>query len=424
MQVVTVPIDSIQPDPNNARRHSKLNIAAIKDSLARFGQQKPIVIDQENIIRAGSGTYEALKSLGADVIDVVVSKLQGSEMTAYAIADNHAGDLATWDDDILRDQLSAMDSQLAEIVFHGFDDFNIPEGDHTQKDDRLPDRGDDRTNIKCVSLGDIWVLGDHRLLCWDATDIPMVAALLNGITPELMFTSPPYADMRDYKADGLDLDPDYLARVLDIPCGLYAINLGIKRKKSCVIPYWDHYINHAAESGLKLLSWNVWDKGNAGSVSANTALFPIKHEWILVFGKDKPRVRKTHETKDHGRHKDGEVREPDGTTTKRKKYTVGKYKKMGTVLQCQAATDHADKHGNHPARFPVQIPQEYIEATVSKSGFVLDPFLGSGSTMIACEKTGRSCLGLEISPEYMSEAIERWEDFTGNKAVKIDTLGK
>jgi len=421
MEIISRPIDTIQPDPKNARKHSAKNLAAIKDSLTRFGQQKPIVIDQDNVIRAGNGTYQALKSLGAEFVDVVISDLKGDEITAYAIADNHAGDLAEWDDEILREQLQSMDDDLADIVFKGFDDFPVPELNTTERDDRVPER--DQTNLMCVSHGDVWAMGDHRLLCWDSTDPVMTETFMKGVVPELMFTSPPYADMRDYKQDdGMDLDPIYLARVLDIPCDLYAVNLGIKRTKSAVTPYWDKYINHAAESGLKLLSWNVWDKGNAGSVSANTAMFPIYHEWILIFGKGKYKVRKTHKAKDAGRQKHGEVREPDGKTTKRKSYTVGKHKKMGTVLQCQAATDHADKHGNHPARFPVQLPQEYIEATVSKGGVVLDPFLGSGSTMIACEKTGRSCLGIEISPEYMSEAIERWEEFTGKKAVKIDTL--
>lgn len=117
----SVPISSILPDPANVRKHSKENIDTIKASLLRFGQQKPIVIDGNGIVRAGNGTFEAAKSLEWNFIDVVVSELDKSELTAYAIADNRSAELAEWDHEALDQQLAAMDEDLRNIAFDGFE---------------------------------------------------------------------------------------------------------------------------------------------------------------------------------------------------------------------------------------------------------------------------------------------------------------
>ena len=127
MQIQTVPIDSISPDPANARRHGEKNLQAITSSLRRFGQQKPIVVDGDGIVRAGNATWSAARELGWREIQIVRTALTGSEATAYAIADNRTGELAEWDSDILTDELEALDDEDFDLGEIGFDDDDISE---------------------------------------------------------------------------------------------------------------------------------------------------------------------------------------------------------------------------------------------------------------------------------------------------------
>jgi DNA modification methylase len=170
---------------------------------------------------------------------------------------------------------------------------------------------------------------------------------------------------------------------------------------------------------LKLLSWNVWDKGEAGSIGNQTAMFAITHEWIFVFGKQKKELNRTVPNKSAGslaNHTGN--RQADGTIKKsEKEKIIGEYSQLKTVypVTAQKARDDID----HPARFPVEFPLGYIEACTDPGDWVYEPFCGSGTTIIAAEKTGRKCLGMELDPGYCDIIIARWENITGAKAVLL-----
>ena len=271
-----------------------------------------------------------------------------------------------------------------------------------------------------VRRGDVWLLGDHRLMCGDSTDHDDVARLMGGGYAELLFTSPPYDDLREYNG-GKDLYVSHLATFIPTYapyCEYQAVNLGFKRKGGEIVPYWDEYIDAAHGAGLKLMAWNVWDKGECGTVAAQNAFVPIRHEFIFVFGtKDKP-LNKTWRKRDKPRpNAITKIRTPDGTwrsTTKTNK--TDKFKQMESVLQCKL--DKSRNAMGHPAAFPARLPGEYIAAITSEGDIIAEPFAGSGTTIIAAERYGRRCYAMELDPGYIEVAIWRWEGVTGRRAVK------
>ena len=257
----------------------------------------------------------------------------------------------------------------------------------------------------------------HRLLCGDSTDKADVDKLMDGNRAVFCFTSPPYSDQRDYRGE-LKLDPSHLAKFLNAPCDLFAVNLGMKRKDHEVVTYWDEYIEIAKDYGHKLLSWNIWSREDCGyTVGQISAMFAIDHEWIFVFGKHK-KINLTVPNKDAGDFKDYCAnRQKSGKTTKSKSVTTKNKRQLGTVLRVNTQLARNNDF-DHPAMFPVELPEKYIEACSNEKDIVFEPFTGSGTTLIACEKTNRQCYGMEIDPHYCSVIIKRWQDYTGKEAHK------
>ena len=427
MEISRVSIDALIPDPSNARMHDEINIAAIKGSLAKFGQQKPIVITKNNVVVAGNGTLEAAKALGWTDINVVYSDLSGTEAIAFAIADNRTAELGSWNKDILGKQLLGLSREGFGIANIGFDPkqwIRIEHKDEEKvfdesKQDDIPSIETGNTDLR-VMLGDIWQLDDHRLMCGDSTDRESVLSLFTDNKAALLFTSPPYSDQRTYRGDK-ELSTEYISTFISVAsdlCELLAVNLGLSRKDGEIIQYWDDYIKKAKDAGLKLLSWNVWDKGAAGSIGNQTAMFAITHEWIFVFGKNRKELNKTYPNKNQGmlaNHTSN--RQADGIVKKNKERIIAEFSNLRTVyaVTAQKARDDID----HPARFPVEFPQGYIEACTNPGDWVYEPFCGSGTTLIACEKTDRKCLAMELDPHYCDIILKRWETVTGKKAVKL-----
>lgn len=259
----------------------------------------------------------------------------------------------------------------------------------------------------------------HRLLIQDCTVKENVERLMGGERAELCFTSPPYSDQRDYSGE-LELNPKHLAKFFGAPCSLFAVNLGMKRESGGVVSYWDDYIDSAKNHGHKFLSWNVWDRGHAYSIGQMTAMFPIEHEWILVFGSEVKDLNRTvpNETAGilHDHHSD---RQKDGRVIKKSPVKIHSHRPIGTVSRMPPHMSRKEDI-DHPAMFPVDLPVHYIEACTKPENFVFDPFLGSGSTLIACEKTNRKCFGMEIDARYGEVIIQRWQKFTGREAVRED----
>ena len=261
-----------------------------------------------------------------------------------------------------------------------------------------------------MNYGEIINLGRHKLLCGDATKYEDVSKLCEDIRAKILFTSPPYADLRDYS--GSDNSPAKLAGFIETfkdYCEVMCVNLGFKRKNHEVIQYWDEYITRAKKSGLKLLSWNVWDKLNPGSITQQQAMFPIRHEFIFVFGAKPFKLNRT--IPKHGK-KDLRgftgLRDADGQVLCRNRNAQihEANKQLETVISC-----HSEKARPvwGPAQMPVKLAREYILACTNEGDYVIDPFGGSGTTLIACEQTNRKCLMMEISPEYCDVIRKRYE---------------
>lgn len=247
-----------------------------------------------------------------------------------------------------------------------------------------------------------------------------VERLMNGEKADMMFTSPPYMDLRDYGGN-LDLSVSTLGKIFDWPSTLFIVNLGLIIRDRKIVRYWDDWLKEAENRGLPLLSWNVWDKGNASSVGHQQAMFGLSHEWIFVLGE----YRELHRTKENkgaggASWSNASQRQKDGTIVKKEQVQVSECRQLDTVFQLQGLRNFSEDYVGHPAAFPSEFPLQHIKACTDECAVVADPFSGSGSTLIACEKTGRKCYGSEIEPIYGDVILSRWSKFTGRDPIRED----
>lgn len=422
----TLNIDELKPYENNSRTHSKAQIKKIAKSLEEFGWMSPVVVDENYTIIAGHGRVLGAKEAGiTEVPCLVVDDLTDDQKRAYVIADNKLSDESGWDYDKLVKELKEL-NETFDTSFTGFDLKSLASSfDMKSKED---DFSLEEESVISVKRGDIWKLGNHVLMCGDSTSAKDVEALLGGEKGQLLFTSPPYFDLRDY-GGGKDLSVENISKFIPVYkdySDYQCVNLGIVRRDCEVVPYWDLYINEAKKIGYKLLSWNVWDKMSASSMGSQKAMFPIRHEWIFVFGKTPKEINLTEDKKTASiaAIRPKKIRKADGKM--KLEGTTGNFvfnkKKMETVQEVSSVVKvmperHSFKIG-HPAMFPVELPAKYIAAMTQKNDIVIEPFGGSGSTLIACEELGRKCRIMELDEEYCGLIIKRWEEYTGEKAEK------
>jgi len=410
-------IDELHLNPDNPNEHPELQITLLAQVMKTNGVRRPIrVSTRTGLVTAGHGQILSSRVNGWDYLPVDFQdyKNEADEFNDV-VADNSIAQMSKLDYSVINRVIVDLgpDFNVADM---GLPDFKIEPADNdsnseSNTEDDLPDKV-----VKRCKKGDFWVLGDHFLLCGDATKD--WDKLLNGAKPELCFTSPPYLNQRDYSGQ-IELDPKYLAKFLMAPCELYIVNLGIKRSQNEIIQYWDEYINVAKKIGHKFLSWNVWNRHGFGyTIGQATAMFTIDHEWILVFGKERKTLNKTIENKQKGISKKSTIRQKDGST-EATFGTVKSLRQLGTVYTGDIARYTGESHQVHPAMFPVELPEVYISACSQKNDIVYDPFGGSGSTLIACEKTNRKCFMMEIDSTYCDVILSRWEKFTNKKAQKV-----
>ena len=417
-----VSIDGLKPYENNARTHSEEQIKKIVRSIEEFGFINPVLIDSDFGIIAGHGRVMAAKKMGmAEVPCLFVEDLTEAQKRAYIIADNKLALDAGWDEHILQLELAELQEMDFDITLTGFelDDIEDDEPQDVEEDDyEIAPPEAPRTK-----MGDIWQLGRHRLMCGSSTDESNVAKLMDGAKARILFTSPPYSDMREYNG-GKDLSVDNIASFIaryrpftDYQC----VNLDIQRKDHEIVQYWDEYIAIARDVGYKLMAWNIWDKTMCGSIGQQKAFIPIRHEWIFVFGTEFYEINQTWEKKEASIH-DAKIRYVRQTDGSMKPSGTGdmtnKYKQMESVLTC--CSEVGSIRSLHPATFPVGLPSEYIQAMTDKGDNVIEPFGGSGTTLIACEQLDRNCFIMELDEKYCDVIINRWEQFTGEKAVLLN----
>jgi DNA modification methylase len=431
-------IAELSNDPANARKHNDKNIEAIIASLRRFGQQKPIVIDRNNIVRAGNGTLEAARRLGWDSIDCVKTSLEGSDAIAYAIADNRTAELAEWDDDALAAQLNGLLTESEEIALAaGFTDEELAELLAGEVDDSetIEDEAPSAPKVAVSKLGDIWLLGDHKVGCGSCTDLDFVGKVFDGEYADMMFTDPPYnvayegktKDKLVIKNDSMK-DGDFLQFLRDVFSSLATV----------VAPGGAAYVCHAdvecanfcmafADAGWDLKQYIIWVKN---CLVLGRKDYQSRHEPILYGWRSGASHRFYGNRKNTTVIDDFEgvtVAESDGEqlitiafngrTVQIKAPTCSVIYDGSDELDTVWRFNKPSRNQEHPTMKPIALCARGIRHGSKKGDLVVDGFLGSGSTLIACEQLGRRCYGFEIDPIYCDVIVKRWETLTGNKAV-------
>ena len=391
MKIEIAKIDSIKPYPNNPRKLSKKAIEKVSMSLKEYGFQQPIVVDKDRIIVVGHTRYQASRSLGLKEVPITIAaELTPDKINAYRIADNRTNEEAEWDEDLLKLEIKELDLKKFNLNLTGFDDKQINDLLFEEKQGLTDDDAVPETPEEPISkLGDIWQLGKHKLLCGDSTDAKHYEKLFNENKADLLMTDPPYnVDYEGKTKEKLTIkndlknDDDFLQFLTDA-----FNNCAINLKLGC-----SFYIFHSdwyglefrqsiKNSDLELKQNLIWEKN---SMVMGRQDYQWQHEPCLYGWK---------KGSSHSWYSD------------RKQTTIIKY-------------NRPTQSKLHPTMKPVGLVEYLIKNSSKQEDIVLDPFLGSGTTLIACEKLDRICYGLELDPKYCDVIIKRWEQWTGEKATK------
>jgi DNA modification methylase len=397
MKLERIKVSDLSLDPSNVRKHSRRNLDAIKASLRKFGQQKPIVIDAKGIVLAGNGTLTAAKELGWTEIEITRTTLQGVEATAFAIADNRSAELAEWEDslaDVLK-SLAKADVDLAEL---GFDDKALekissdlvgePEVDAEPQVDKL-DELCAKWNVK---LGQVWQLGDHKITCGDSTSAEVVARLLGDEKPHLMVTDPPY---------GVEYDASWRSEVNnDGPNSNRATGKVLNDNRADWSDAWKLFDGDVA------YVWHADKFSPVVAQSLETNSFQMRA--LIIWGKN----RHTFGRGDyHSQH------EPCWYAVR--KGATGHYNGDRTQSTLWQIDKPQKSETGHSTQKPIECMERPIRNNSNVGDLVYEPFSGSGTTIIACERTGRKCRAIELNPAYVAVALQRWADATGKTPIKL-----
>jgi len=391
MDVIELPLGQIIPYARNPRRNESA-VATVAASIKEFGWRQPIVVDEAMVILAGHTRLAAAQQLGLKTAPVHVAKgLTEAQARAFRIMDNRSGENAEWADDLLGLELSDLLEADYDLALTGFTDeelnklmSGLEEESDTEGEDDIPETPEDPISRP----GDLWVLGNHRLLCGDSTVATDVERVLDGVTPLLLVSDPPY---------GVEYDPSWRNQTGAAKTKRTGKVLNDDRadwrEAWALFPgdvaYVWHGALHAAEvaeslevSGFKIRSQIIWAKDR---LVLSRGDYHWQHEPCLYA------VKKTG-----------------------KGHWAGDRKQ--TTLW-QIANKDQDAKTVHGTQKPVECMRRPILNNSSPGQAVYEPFMGSGTTLIAAETTGRVCLGIELNPAYVDVAVERWQQFTGLTAV-------
>jgi DNA modification methylase len=388
MKIETLAIKDLTLDPQNARQHDAKNLKAIEGSLSQFGQRKPIVITEANVIVAGNGTVTAAKNLGWEKIEAVRVPADWSkdQVKAFALADNRTAELAIWSPEVLAAQLIELQDAGFEIAEFGFDKIEPPIDPDSLDEDVIPEPPANPV----TKLGDLWQLGSHRLLCGDSTDSSQIDKLMDGNKADMVFTDPPYgmfldtdySDMES-KFKGSTGGNKYDAVIGDNsdfhPSLIDTIFENFSYVNEIFIWGADYFAEHLPNKNTG--SWVVWDKrGNESSDKMFGSVFELC--WSKA----------------------------------RHKREIARIKWAGIF----GLEKEHDKKRQHPTQKPVMLAQWFLEKWGKDAKNVVDLYLGSGSTLLACQHSNKSCYGMELDPKYCDVIIKRWETLTGQKAELVN----
>lgn len=385
MKVIETPIESIKPYENNPRKISAEAIEKVMASIKEFGFQQPIVVDKDMVIIVGHTRLLASQKLGLDKVPVIVAdNLTDEQARAYRLADNKTGEFSQWDDKLLSFELQELECLNFDMEPFGFE---LEE----ESVEVFEDEFEGEPVEVSVQLGDIYELGEHRLMCGDSTDRECVNALMGGAMADMVITDPPYNVAYEGKtADALRIQNDNMesAQFLDFLTKAFTcLSDSLKAGGAFYIWYASReHINFESALnavGLVVREQLIWNK-NVFCLSRQD--YHWKHEPCLYGWKDGA---------------------PHYFIDDRTQSTViDENKPLANAI--------------HPTMKPVELISRLVRNSSRPQETVLDLFGGSGTTLIACEQLNRKCFMMEFDPVYCQVIIDRWEAFTGKKAIKVN----
>ncbi|MWD26087.1 DNA methylase N-4 [Aquicoccus sp. SCR17] len=418
-----MPLDELKPYSRNTRRHSDRQIDLLAKAIQEFGFVNPIVVDDQGVIVAGHGRYAAAQRLKLKIAPVLrVRHLSESQIRAYRIADNRIAELSCWDEEFLRLEIIDL-SQLELDGSLGFDlsltGFGTAEldiiidsvGDNASEE--APERVEmpEHDALAVCRPGDIWQLGEHRIFCGSALEEASYRHLLKDEVAQMVFTDPPYnvpiaghvrtgdgGGHREFAMGVGEMSTSEFRAFLGTALGLSRAVV-VDGAITMVCMDWRH-ISDLIEAGrteeLQLLNFCVWNKTNGGMGS----LYRSKHELVCIFKQGRAAHVNNVELGRHGRYRTN----------------VWDYAGVNTFGRSRTA-DLAD----HPTVKPTALVADAIKDVTHRGDIVLDPFGGSGSTLLAAEKTARRARLIELDPLYVDVAIRRWQKLSGEDAVHVSS---
>ena len=418
LSIAELPPGNLAANRHNSRTHSKYQIRQIARSIQEFGFTNPVLIDRNNTIIAGHGRVEAAKLLGIEHVPTIrLEALTEDQIRAYVIADNRLAEIAGWDRSILAIELQHLlriDSDL-DVTVTGFE---VPEIDLILSQAAVePDRDDifeiDQTNQTVTQPGDLWLLGKHRILCGSSLDEASYKTLMIARRANVVFVDPPYnvaidghacgngsVHHRDFAMASGEMNEAEFVAFLTTSLRLLA-RYSTSGSVHFVCMDWRHAGELLAAGNQiyeSLLNLCVWVKNNGGMGS----FYRSRHELVFVFRNGKGPHRNNVKLGEYGRNRTN----------------VWEYPNVNTVSR---QGDEGNLLALHPTVKPVALVADALLDCSARGEIVLDSFLGSGSTLIAAERVGRICYGIEIDPLYVDVAIRRWQRHTGDHAIHAAT---
>lgn len=414
MQVHEIGLSYLSEYENNPRNNDSA-VEAVAESIKQFGFKVPIIVDNDYVIVAGHTRLKAARLLGLDKVPCIVADdLTPEQIKAFRLADNKVGELAGWDFEKLMHELTALES--FEMDAFGFDTLPEITGGGEAADIDL-DAELDSIETPICKTGDIWLLGDHRLMCGDSTDADAIARLMDGEKADLLLTDPPYnvaiSNSKGKTIQNDDMpDADFL-RFLE--SAFVAADASMRSGAVFYIWHADsealNFRQACKSTGWKVRQNLVWVKNQAAFGRQD---YQWKHEPCLYGWKDgaahyfiKNRKQTT--------VIDDEIN-IDLLSVDEPRELVRNAYELQTVMRDDKPTKSAD----HPTMKPLNLIKRQVKNSTKRGWKVLDIFGGSGTTMLACEELSRKCYMMELDPKYCDVIIKRWETLTGEKAVKIN----
>lgn len=409
MQIENRPINDIKPYGKNAKKHPDKQVVQVAESIKTFGFNQPIVVDKEGVIIVGHGRFLAAHFLGLKEVPTLTLDVDEEKAKAYRLADNKLNE-SDWDMQLVISELKELSMEMVDLT--GFDRKLVLNSN--DKDDNVPD-----LPAKAKSkVGDIYELGHHRIICGDSLNQESFVALMKNIKADMVFTDPPYNV--DYSGSGKNTSNTIMNDNMgSVQFRQFLID-AFKNVRASIKASAGLYVFHSAttqrefeeallHNEMEVRNQLIWNKPSAGLGMGH---YRSKHEpFFYAHVKDQtPNFYgdRTNTTVIDFQKTDEQLlkwvkqqrdAEKDGRTTiwTMKREPVQDYK--------------------HPTQKPVELVMYALHNSSKVDDIILDPFLGSGSTLIGCEKTNRICYGMELDPRYVDVIVQRWCEFTNNNQI-------